>query len=166
MRTNTGLEIRAGLLFAVRHSEPLALDAEQQGVLSGMQEDAVERGLPVPEAKARQLYLGEHVEAPDLAAPKTFPLLHRYVSWEDPPRLNQHLCRVVLRRLHPCYRHTDQGRGREGSLPGRYPFHGAVRIQSHGCQWVQVPLIKEGLLVNVNKPKHNFSLEDLTRIQG
>ena len=46
---------------------------DNRWILSGMQEDAVERGFPMPdEAEARQLCLGEEVEAPDLANLKDF----------------------------------------------------------------------------------------------
>jgi hypothetical protein len=79
-----------------------------------MKEDALEKGLPVPdEAAVRDRILKQHVEAPDLATVKDFLRFHAATSKgrskrKNNLRLAQHICGVVLCRLQPCYRYSDK----------------------------------------------------------
>ena len=85
--------------------------------LGGIQEDAAQRGLPLPDQKAaKERWLYDGIEAPDLATEGLPALLHCHKSAAADQQafcgLHQYRGRVILCWLHSNNRRRDAG-GRE-----------------------------------------------------
>ncbi|KIW99637.1 uncharacterized protein Z518_11050 [Rhinocladiella mackenziei CBS 650.93] len=126
--------------------------------LKSMREDYERKGLPPPdEDAARSQYLGKKVPAPDLVTVKDF--LRFYIATSR-PRLDKD---------------SEKPRPTADAIctVGEWFFAGFTRVtgtetnaedRSEVYYWVRRTLVREGIVVNKHRPKHNFTIRDLTRV--
>jgi len=131
----------------------VALDRYVLWTHSEMQKESLHRGLPIPdEANARLRCLREGVEAPDLATIKDFLRFHIATSRGK-----------IVKILTADSVNTFA----EWFFAGFHRITGTTideEDRSEVYKWVRKTLTVEGVVANIKRPKHNFSVTDLTRL--
>jgi len=137
-----------------------------------MRRDSARRGLrPPDEATVRERFLGEGVDAPDLATMKDFIRFRAVTSrgkivkepTADSVNTFAEWFFVGFTRVTGTPTNAKDRSEVYGVSYQRHDMYGRSN-QSDPSQFVRKTLTEEGVVVNTQRPKHLFTLHDLTRL--
>ncbi|EXJ96194.1 hypothetical protein A1O1_01320 [Capronia coronata CBS 617.96] len=131
--------------------------------LKSMREDHEREGLPPPdEDAARSRYLGEGVPTPDLLTVKDF--LRFYVATSKSQLDKQKptadsICTIAEWFFAGFTRTTGTDTNADDRSEVYYRQTQLILLH-----WIRRTLVLEGVVVNKHRPKHNFTVRDLSRV--